>query len=350
MTAGQRRNLALSTCAAAFVVVCVLAITWLTAGQRSALVAGTVQFRGDSYSYLAYVPASARAASGAPLVVVLHGCRESAADIAAVSGFDVIARRQHFAVLYPEVDAVDLTQGGCWKGIWQPQSEGRGRGDAAAIVAMTATVVRRWRLDGRRVYVVGISAGAYETSILGAAYPDTFAAIGIHSGAPYDGGALGCLTEGETPQSTATLAGAALRAMASHARVMPTIVIHGDQDPVIPLHCGQQALQQWLETDSLVLHRLREPTAQTTPTRSQHLKVPHGHRYIVSSYLDQEQCPVAQMWVIIGMHHAWSGGSRDPAVAQYSDPKGPSAASAFATFLLRWRRTGRATTCARAHG
>lgn len=335
---------------AAVVVVCVLAITWLTAGQRSSLFAGAVNFRGDSYSYLAYVPVSARAGSGAPLVVVLHGCRESAGDLAAVSGFDAIARQQHFAVLYPEVDAIDRTQGGCWKGIWEPQTEGRGRGDAAAIVAVTATALRRWRLDARRVYVVGISAGAFETSILGAAYPDTFTAIGIHSGAPYGGGALGCLTEGETPRSTATLARAALLAMGGHARVVPTIVIHGDRDPVIPLHCGQQALEQWLQTNNLVLRRLREPAVQTTPMSNLHLEVPHGYRYIVSSYFGQDHCPVAQMWVVIGMHHAWSGGTRDPAYAQYSDPKGPSAASAFAAFFSQWRRTGRARTCARAHG
>lgn len=350
MTGRQRRNLAFSTCAAAVVGVCVLAITWLTAGQRSPLIVGTVDSRGDSYSYLAYVPASARVGSGGPLLVVLHGCGESAGDIAAVSGFDVIARREHFAVLYPEVDASDQAQGGCWKGIWQPQTEGRGRGDAAAIVAMTASALRRWRLDGRRVYVVGISAGAYETSILGAAYPDTFTAIGIHSGAPYGGGGLGCLTEGEPPRGTATLARAALLAMASHARVVPTIVIHGDQDPVIPLHCGHQALQQWLQTDNLVRRRLREPAVRTTPTSSQHLEVLHGYRYIVSSYFGPDHCPMAQMWVIDGMHHAWSGGSRDKAHAQYSDPKGPSAASAFATFFSQWRRTGRATTCVRAHG
>ena len=72
-----------------------------------------------------------------PLVVVLHGCTMTANEEAAATGYDQIAAKRGFVVLYPNVDAVDRANGGCWKGLWDPGAEGRGRGDAGAIAAMT---------------------------------------------------------------------------------------------------------------------------------------------------------------------------------------------------------------------
>jgi len=96
---------------------------------------------------------------------------------------------------------------------------------------MTRAVMRRWHTDPGRVYAIGISAGGFETAILGAYYPDLYAAIGIHSGAPYRGAEPGCFPASESSADTNTLAGDALAAMGARARVMPVIVIHGDADP-----------------------------------------------------------------------------------------------------------------------
>ena len=110
---------------------------------------------GDVYPYAVYVPEGYRGDNAMPLVVVLHGCDTTAGQQAAASGYDAIARRSRFVVLYPDVDAVDRAQGGrCWKGIWDPGAESRGQGDAGAIAAMTKAVMARWRIDRSRVYVI----------------------------------------------------------------------------------------------------------------------------------------------------------------------------------------------------
>ena len=199
-----------------------------------------LRFGHDAYRYAVYVPAR-RLGPGMPLVVVLHGCTMTAAQEASATRYDEIAAARGFVVLYPDVDAVDRANGGCWKGIWDPGAEGHDRGDAGAIAAMTRAVIARWRIDPSRVYAIGISAGGFETSMLGAAYPDLYAAIGIHSGAGYLAGEHGC-PAGGSASSIGAAARAALAAMGSRAGVMPVIVFHGDRDGTIPYRCGQQAL------------------------------------------------------------------------------------------------------------
>jgi poly(hydroxyalkanoate) depolymerase family esterase len=307
---------------------------------------GNVNEHSDVYPYAVYVPPSLRADSAAPLVVVLHGCDMTADQMAAASQYDALAERDRFIVLYPDVDTLDAdTYGRCWRGIWAPDLEGRGVGDAGAIADMTRAVIRRWHADPGRVYAIGISAGGFETTILGAYYPDLYAAIGIHSGAPYMGAEPGCLPAGA---DTAELAGGALDAMGPRARVMPVVVIHGDADPAVPYRCGQQAIAQWLGVDNVVLSRQGRPRVPGSPASVRGAVVPGGYGYTVLSYADGSGCVVAQLWTVHGMGHYWSGGSADPGSARYSDPRGPSAAVASWAFFSRWGLSGPLLPCARA--
>lgn len=296
---------------------------------------------GDVYHYAVYVPSRRRPGTPTALVVVLHGCNESADLLAAASEYNSVAEHNRFIVLYPEVDATDAGYANCWRGISKPEGEGRGRGDAGAIVGMTEAVASRWHVDRRRVYAIGISAGAFETAILGADYPDVYAAIGIHSGAAYMGGEQGCLAPGELPTNTDSRARAALVAMGTRARLMPVILFHGDADNRIPYRCGQQALAQWLGTDDLILAREHRPRLSATPAGVRRAVVPGGHAYTVTSYSDARGCLVLQLWTVDGMGHYWSGGSADSSTALYSDPRGPSAAAASWAFFSRWDGSGR---------
>ena len=300
---------------------------------------------GRAYRVLAYVPARAGVAYRAPLVVVLHGCAMTAEQEALASDFAPVADRGRFIVIYPEVDAADVAYAGCWKAIWDPAAESRGHGDAAAIVAITRAAMSTWRVDPSRVYVIGISAGAFESATLGATYPDVYAAIGIHSGAAYHGGAERCLPAALPPSTTDHAARAALAAMGDHARVVPVIVLHGDRDETIPPRCGAQAVQQWLETDKLVLRRSYRVARSMSRVLVHHPAADGQQAYSVVSYRIGASCPLVQYWVIHGMGHAWAGGSSDRAVAQFADPSGPSAAAAAWNFFSQWALNRGATTC-----
>ncbi len=292
---------------------------------------------GDVYRYSVYVPSTYGAGRAVPLLVMIHGCNATDDREAAATGYDTLAERHDFIVLYPDVDAADIRAGRCWKGLWRPQGEARGRGDAGAIAAMTRAVMSAWNVDPSRVYAIGMSSGAFETSILGADYPDLYAAIGIHSGAAYDGAEHGCWGSRRAFAHTATLAREALAAMGPRARPMPVIVFHGDRDPTIPYRCGRQALAQWLETDDRVLEAEHLAPVPVTPARVVQGAVPGGHAYTVESYADATGSTVAELWTIHGMTHHWSGGPS----ARYDDPFGPSAAVASWDFFAAHDRQDR---------
>jgi len=118
--------------------------------------------------------------------------------------------------------------------------------------------------------------------------------------------------------------------------VMPVIVIHGDRDDRVPYRCGEQALAQWLATDDLVLEGRHRPILSARPATTQTAQPAGQHAYTVTTYDAATGCPVAQLWTIHGMGHFWSGGTRAPSLARYSDPLGPSAAAASIDFFLRW--------------
>ena len=305
----------------------------------------TLSEQGDAYNYAVYIPPGLKPDTAVPLVLVMHGCTMTADQMAAASDYDALAAREHFIVLYPDVDTLDATHGQCWKGIYAPDSEGRARGDAVAIVDMTSAVMKRWRVDPARVYAIGISAGAFEASILGTFYPDVFAAIGMHSGAAYMGGEPACLLGNQDTSDTNKLAHAALAAMGPRARVVPVFVIHGDADDTIPYACGPQAVAQWLGADNLSLTHAGRSAVSTSPTRVRNGTVAGGHGFTVLTYDDTSGCTVAQMWTVHGMGHIWSGGTSDPSSALYSDPKGPSAAQASWAFFSRWRLSGPVEPC-----
>ncbi len=292
-----------------------------------------LSYHGDLYHYSLYVPASYHRWTRVPLVVMIHGCNTTADEQAAASEYDPIAERHHFVVLYPDVDAADVRHVRCWKGVWDPSGEGRDRGDAGAIAAMTHAVMGSQRIDPSRVYAAGMSSGAFEVSILGAVYPDLYAAIAIHSGAAYMRGQPGCLGAYRPGPSTRTLARRAFAAMGRHARVMPVILFHGDDDHIVPYLCGRQALAQWLATDNVALSQAHRATLASRPTQRADGRVPGGLAYTVSSYTRPSGCPVVQFWTIHGMHHYWSGGSPLSSSAPFTDPQGPSAAAASWAFL-----------------
>ena len=345
----RRRTLLImaAICVTAVAIAVGIALTSTTSSQgEDRYQHGRLSEQGNVYDYTVYVPPSIRSGSAAPLVVVLHGCAMTVDQMAAASQYNALAERDRFIVLYPEVDALDANgHGRCWMGVWAPDIEGRGIGDAGAIADMTTAVTRRWHVDSGRVYVIGISAGAFEAAILGSYYPDLYAAIGIHSGAAYMGGEPECLQPSDDTAGTNSLASAAIAAMGRRARVVPVIVIHGDADSAVPYQCGQQAITQWLAVDNQILERDRRPGVPDSPTAARRGVVPGGHPYTVLSYTDSSGCVVAQLWTIHGMGHFWSGGSADPSLALYSDPRGPSATAASWAFFSHWRLSGPVVPC-----
>ena len=127
-----------------------------------------------------YTPANLP--TGAPLVVALHGCTQTANDYYTDSGWAKYADLWGFAVVFPQTDSTNNPLS-CFS--WFDSSKDtRGAGEAASVVQMVDYAEAHTGSDSGRVFVTGLSAGAGMAADLLADYPDVFAGGSVDSGLP----------------------------------------------------------------------------------------------------------------------------------------------------------------------
>jgi poly(hydroxyalkanoate) depolymerase family esterase len=215
-------------------------------GQRLVEVTGFGRNPGN-LRMLEYVPPRP-AGKALPLVVVLHGCQQQAADFDRASGWTALARQHGFAVLYAEQKPSNNSNL-CFN--WfRPSLVARDRGELGSIREMIAFAGKRHSIDDSRVFVMGLSAGGAMTAALLATYPDLFAAGAIFGGLPYGSArdAMSALSVMKTPAQRAPEEWAELvRQTSPDAGRFPSVSIwHGTQDPVVSYGNAEASLSQWL--------------------------------------------------------------------------------------------------------
>ena len=272
-------------------------------------------------SYKLYVPES-YAGEAVPLVVMLHGCTQDPDDFAAGTRMNALAEEHGFLVAYPAQSGSANMQK-CWN--WfQAADQQRGQGEPSIIAGITQQVIEDYEVDEGRVYIAGMSAGGAMAAIMGAAYPDLYAAVGVHSGlAPGSAhdmpSAFSAMRQGN-PGAPMPRAGSN-----GQAEVPPTVIFHGDGDGTVHPRNGDRLLAQLTATDG---------SALKVSTRQG--QVPDGHHFTRISYRDADGRSVVERWNVHGLAHAWSGGGRP---GSYTDPKGPDASAEMVRFFLQHART-----------
>ena len=117
-----------------------------------------------------------------PLVVALHGCRQTAADFDDETGLQALAEEVPFLLLLPEQRDKNMARR-CFR--WYDTDDNRpGRGESASILAMIDKVIADEGVDPARVFVLGLSAGGAMTSVLLSNYPERFAGGAVFAGLP----------------------------------------------------------------------------------------------------------------------------------------------------------------------
>jgi poly(hydroxyalkanoate) depolymerase family esterase len=283
--------------------------------------------------YWLYLPASAatEAAGARPLVVMLHGCQQTAADFATATRMNELAERKGFAVLYPQQSAAEDAHR-CWH--WYQRSTQQGEGDVRLIAAMVASVQRKHGLDASRTYVAGLSAGAGLANILALRHPGLVAAVGLHS-APVFGtadsamSAYGAMQHGAGAAHSAT-AHAFAQALPAFPG-MPAILLHGSRDTVVRRINMAQLTAQFAIINAAAITRA-EPVVRSHPARTQGRHPRHA--YESTTYYAGRK-PQLLSCEIDGLGHAWSGGDGS---VEFSAPDGPDATLLMWTFFARHRR------------
>jgi len=190
---------------------------------------------------------------GAPLVVVLHGCTQTAAGYDAGAGWSRLAERHGFAVLLPEQQRAN-NPNGCFS--WfQPADTARTGGEAESIRQGIARMVTAHRLNPARVYVSGLSAGGAMAAAMLATYPEVFAAGAIIAGLPY--GAAGSVSEafeamGGRRIHPARAWGDLVRRASPHRGPWPRIQIwQGTADSTVRPGNAAELVKQWTDVHGL---------------------------------------------------------------------------------------------------
>ena len=277
-------------------------------------------------AYWLYLPAS-KPADGAdsamPLVVMLHGCQQTATDIATATRMNALAERKGFAVLYPHQSSAADTHR-CWH--WYKRGVQRGEGDVAVIAQMIQHVQKRHHLDGSRTYAAGLSAGAALATIVALRHPNLIAAVGLHS-APVFATSDSAMSAYRTMQQGSPHAHSAVvrEFLSEHAGFpgMPVMVIHGDEDTVVRRINAEELAQQFLSVNAAQL-------SSTEATRRLHGGRSAGQKPRLAYHTDTwyaKRKPFVVNCTINGLGHAWSGGDRS---VQYTEPSGPNAS------LMMW--------------
>jgi poly(hydroxyalkanoate) depolymerase family esterase len=296
------------------------------AAAQGSSVRNTYSSDAGTRSYELYVPSTYKPGTRVPLIVVMHGCTQTAAKIRALTRFDQLAESKNMIVLYPEQSS-QANFLSCWN--WfTPANMKRGAGEPAVIAGMTQLVQDQYSIDPHRIYAAGLSAGGAMASVMSATYPDIFAASGIGSGCEYAATPTCAGWRSADPEQAGRQA---YDAMGGKARQVPVIIFTGDKDTTVPPINAQQAATQWQTTNDWADDGKRNRSVSSWPTRVNFGRVSGGRSYRVTHYSDAGRRELIQSWVVSGMGHAWSGGC---SCAQYADPAGPDETLAMYNFFM----------------
>jgi len=280
-------------------------------GRAGDFIAGSFSHPHGARPYKLYIPTGYSAGKALPLVVMLHGCTQNPDDFAAGTRMNLLGEERQCFVLYP-AQTKSANQSRCWN--WFKRShQRRDEGEPAIIACMTREVAKRYGIDARKVYAAGLSAGGAMAAVMGATYPELFAAVGIHSGLPVG-------SAHDLPSAFAAMRGARPAHASGAARqIVPAIVFHGDRDATVHPSNGEQVASQCVDRDD-----------KSIDVVVQHGQVPGGHAYTCTVHRDAAGRVLLEHWEVHGAGHAWSGGS---ASGSYTDPNGPDAAREMMRFF-----------------
>lgn len=276
--------------------------------------AGTYAFslRRD---YLVYTPKDYRSGEPLPLLVVLHGCQQTHHNIRAVSGFDFIADRERFIVVYPFVTSyLPARNLNCW-GWWIGSHASAGSGEVEDVGRIVRQVQEEFSIDPQRIHITGLSSGAGMTvaalvahgrlfasgaSVAGVAYAETLRAVNF---GPF------------VPARYRPLAYSVKRMRAQvllHGRGQPAplLVVQSMGDETVPPQGGLKLRDSWLKYKKLKPSPTDTLQGKTRGIRWQYQSYARpGRTDSVVDYLEVEQ-----------LAHGWVGGLP----GEFSDVRGPN--------------------------
>lgn len=224
-----------------------------------------------------------------------------------------LAEEFGFVAAYPE-QPIGANPQRCWN--WfRPGDQGRNGREPSLIAGLTRNILAAHSVKPSQIYIAGLSAGGAAAANMAAAYPDLYAAVGIHSG-------LACGAAKDIPGAFAAMSGGAAVPPIGEQPFVPTITFHGGRDTIVsPVNSAQIHARQQLH-----------PQLRGARRMTDYGRTPTGQQYIKEALIDDAGCSLSESWTIPDAGHAWSGGNT---TGSYTDPAGVDASREMVRFFLQ---------------
>lgn len=288
--------------------------------------------------YQVYVPDSYTGRTPVPMVMVLHGCHQTEANMVDETRFRDLAERDGFVVVYPFVTAWDRAREfrseNCW-GFWFPRHIRQGTGEVEDLRQIAGEVEAAFRIDPNRRYAAGLSSGGAMAVALGVAYSEYFAAIGAVAGVAYAETALAVnppvLNRCSAPHSfrSSAAVAAAMRAeqrRPEEQRTVPVMAIHSRNDCTVSVRGSEGIRDSWLTRYGADPGGAAVGSCTAEGVACEHRRYgPPGRRPVVETVFYE-----GRRGGIFGEgSHYWVGDN----AGEYANPTGPSASELLWAFF-----------------
>lgn len=271
-----------------------------------------------------YLPRRHRPESAMPLLVVLHGCRQDHIDIRRISGFDALADREGFIVVYPFVTAYSgMRIRNCW-GWWLGSEIRPGAGEVEDLWQIVEQVKQEVRIDERRIHIAGLSSGGGMAVAAMVAHHDKFASGAAIAGVPYSETARAVAygaSGGVAYKPIQQLVDSMRSVMGDKGRPSPIFIVHSSADPVVDIQAARNIRDSWAGCFAIDPAR---PVLKSSGTT-------HGVPWVHRGYRESRRRSAIETLFIEGLGHGWYGGGP----GKFSYPEGPNASEFIWRFFKR---------------
>ena len=280
----------------------------------------------QSRDYIVYTPPGYNADEALPLVMVLHGCRQTHLDIRADTGFDAIADRERFIVVYPFVTRyVDVRNKNCW-GWWLPLHIRSGSGEVEDLRSIIEQVQQKFTVDDSRIHITGLSSGAGMTVAALVAHGKLFA-----SGASVAGLAYGESVRAVRINNFISVKYHSLRKTVASVKkqldgkgkLAPLLIVQSHNDKTVEIKAAINLRNSWLELKRAKKERPEPVLGENQEIDWQYRQFPRG----------KGPTPVETL-LVEEVKHGWIGGNE----GKFSEPRGPNISEIIWLFFKRHPR------------
>ncbi len=276
--------------------------------------------------YSIYVPKRYKSKKAMPLVMVLHGCRQTHQDIEAISDFNRLSEKHGFLVVYPFVTHYnDVRTRNCW-GWWRPEHIKPGMGEVEDLRCIAIEVCREFAVDEKRIHITGLSSGGGMTVAALTVHPGFFASGAVVAGVPYGeratvvGGAYG---SGGNFRKVDTICGLMEKARKEDKTPTPICIIHSHNDETVGIQAAKNIRDSWLQYFGLSKKSGRKVKYKQTK----------GVPWIHTKYSKFFRKSLVETIFLEGPGHGWYGGFE----GDYSYPQAPDISKLIWRFFDKHR-------------